>query len=86
MQPTHDRDEKQCDRDLGVMLHLVRTTADGSELRSRYIFDRGKTCSTDEERAEALGFAYEMLLHDQTEFTHLSTFLASIHQEFGNQG
>ncbi|MET9921563.1 hypothetical protein ABZZ04_31445 [Streptomyces sp. NPDC006435] len=70
----------------GVMLHLVRTTADGFELRSRYIFDCGKTYSTDEERAEALGFAYEMLLHDQTEFTHLSTFLADIYREFGDQG
>lgn len=27
--------------------------------------------------------AYEQLLHDQTEFTHLSTFLADIYAEFG---
>ena len=26
--------------------------------------------------------AYEQLLHDQIEFTHLSTFLADIHREF----
>ncbi|MFC9759347.1 DAPG hydrolase family protein [Streptomyces sp. NPDC056921] len=50
----------------GVMLHLVHTAAEGFEPRSRYIFDRGKTYGTDEERAEALGFAYKMLLRDQT--------------------
>ncbi|MCP2343231.1 DAPG hydrolase family protein [Actinomadura rupiterrae] len=67
----------------GIMIHLVRDTADGFELRSRYIFDQGKTYSTDDERSEAIKFAYEMVLHDQTEFTHLSTFLADIYGEFG---
>jgi hypothetical protein len=28
--------------------------------------------------------AYEQLLHDQIEFTHLSTFLADLHAEFGS--
>ncbi|MEY4511617.1 MAG: hypothetical protein RLZZ450_3739 [Pseudomonadota bacterium] len=28
--------------------------------------------------------AYEQLLHDQIEFTHLSTFLAELHGEFAS--
>ena len=29
---------------------------------------------------------YEQLLHDQIEFTHLSTFLADIYREYGQPG
>ncbi|HAQ9610314.1 TPA: hypothetical protein IYE61_002782, partial [Enterococcus faecium] len=74
----------------GVMLHLVRSTDDGFELRSRYIFDRSappagtnQPETVDGRRAQAEAFAYELLIHDQTEFTHLSTFLAPIYEEFG---
>ncbi|MFD1939677.1 DAPG hydrolase family protein [Nonomuraea mangrovi] len=67
------------------MLHLVRDTDDGFELRSRYIFDRGTfpVASGEDPREAARSFAYEMLIHDQSEFTHLSTFLADIYHEFG---
>jgi hypothetical protein len=74
----------------GVMLHLVRNTDNGFELRSRYIFDRGLSGSAipapnaDVAREQARSFAYELMIHDQTEFTHLSTFLADIHHEFAN--
>ncbi|MBB2946360.1 hypothetical protein FB565_006128 [Actinoplanes lutulentus] len=69
----------------GLMLHLVRETPDGFELRSRYIFDRGEKPTGDVPagaREQALAFAYELVLHDQIEFTHLSTFLADIYHEF----
>ena len=78
----------------GVMLHLVRPTSSGFELRSRYIFDRGAppnqespsgAGTPDVDAANpALDFAYELMLHDQLEFTHLATFLADIYEEFGN--
>lgn len=73
--------------DRGYMLHLVRDTDDGFELRSRYIFDRGPVPAEDDfaARGKALDFAYELLVHDQVEFTHLSTFLADIHADFGRQ-
>ncbi|WP_329153382.1 hypothetical protein OIU91_36045 [Streptomyces sp. NBC_01456] len=69
----------------GCMIHLVRDTAEGFELRSRYIFDQGPAPADDAARNGALGLAYELVLHDQIEFTHLSTFLADIYGEFGGQ-
>ena len=36
-------------------------------------------------RLIGLPVAYDQLLHDQTEFTHLSSFLAEIYREFGKQ-
>ncbi len=80
------------------MAHLARPTADGFELRSRYWIARDLRLTTPFGRipvpARALSglkgstkrlmsAAYEQLLHDQIEFTHLSTFLAEIHAEFG---
>ncbi|AZS75699.1 hypothetical protein DDE74_36695 [Streptomyces lydicus] len=71
----------------GCMIHLVRDTDDGFELRSRYIFDQAPASAPDntEARDQALAFAYELVLHDQIEFTHLSAFLADIYTEFGQQ-
>lgn len=81
-----------------TMVHLARETDDGFELRSRYWFghdprlrvgDRSLTLAPlarrfGGRRTRGLaGMAYEQLLHDQIEFTHLSTFLADIHGEFG---
>lgn len=81
-----------------TMVHLARRTADGIEQRSRYwighnprlrALDRAIELDT---AATRLGIkrrlagervAYEQLLHDQIEFTHLSTFLPAIHAAFG---
>lgn len=81
-----------------TMLHLARATADGFELRSRYwigddvrleafgasvplgwLLDRTPV----RRRLAGASIAYEQLLHDQIEFTHLSTFLPRIYAEFG---
>jgi 2,4-diacetylphloroglucinol hydrolase len=81
-----------------TMVHLARATADGLEQRSRYWIGHdaklrlfGSTLSVDKIGA-ALGtkkrmagkrVAYEQLLHDQIEFTHLAAFLPQIWREFG---
>lgn len=80
-----------------TMLHLARRTDDGFELRSRYwigddvrlevaggsvplspLLDRTNL----RHHVAGAEVGYEQLLHDQIEFTHLSTFLARIHAEF----
>ncbi|BBX90709.1 hypothetical protein MBOE_23580 [Mycolicibacterium boenickei] len=78
---------------LATMIHLIRDTDDGFELRSRYWI--GDAAEPQQPPApgvpqltEVEGFsgerqAYEQLIHDQTEFTHLATFLPAIYQEFG---
>jgi 2,4-diacetylphloroglucinol hydrolase len=81
-----------------TMVHLARATADGLEQRSRYWIGHdaklrlfGSTLSVDKIGA-ALGtkkrmagkrVAYEQLLHDQIEFTHLAGFLPQLWREFG---
>ncbi len=82
-----------------TMVHLARQTDDGFELRSRYWFGYDPKVSVlghsialgnvasavgMQRRMGAGRLAYEQLLHDQIEFTHLSTFLAGIHAEFGS--
>jgi hypothetical protein len=37
-------------------------------------------------RLVGLSVAYDQLLHDQIEWTHLSSFLAEIYREFGQEG
>lgn len=84
---------------IATMLHLARRTDDGLELRSRYwIGDDialrafGRQLSVDalvdrtglRERHAGASVAYEQLLHDQIEFTHLSTFLPDLYNEFGD--
>lgn len=81
-----------------TMVHLARRTAEGFEQRSRYwighqpkLHALGMRFSVDafattfgiKRRMAGARVAYEQLLHDQIEFTHLSTFLADIHREFG---
>lgn len=81
------------------MIHLARKTDRGFELRSRYWLAHrpelglGPLRLPLEPLATWLGFkrrlagarmAYEQLLHDQIEFTHLSTFLARAYAEFGD--
>lgn len=81
-----------------TMVHLARETDDGFELRSRYWFGHdphlriGRRSISVEPVARRLagrrqgglaGVAYEQLLHDQIEFTHLSTFLTPLYAEFG---
>jgi hypothetical protein len=81
-----------------TMVHLARKTEHGIEQRSRYWIGHnprlqllGKSISVDaigvalgmKRRQAGIRVAYEQLLHDQIEFTHLSTFLADIYNEFG---
>ncbi|MET0340189.1 MAG: hypothetical protein ABW252_04275 [Polyangiales bacterium] len=81
-----------------TMLHLARATADGFELRSRYwiandlrleVFGSAVPVGPLLRGIGVLphlagaAVGYEQLLHDQIEFTHLSTFLAPLHAEFG---
>lgn len=80
------------------MVHLARRTSAGFELRSRYWIahdlhlkvagvsvpiDPWLSRSGLKRRAAGARAAYEQLLHDQIEFTHLSSFLADIYAEFG---
>jgi 2,4-diacetylphloroglucinol hydrolase len=88
------------DLPMAIMVHLTRRTRDGFELRSRYWIGHrvrvnlfGRPFPVDpllsrvglKRRRIGLRVAYEQLLHDQIEFTRLSTFLADIYQEFGEQ-
>ena len=81
-----------------TMVHLARETEDGFELRSRYWIGHDLTLrvfgleASLDAAAASLGVkralsgervAYEQYLHDQIEFTHLSTFLAELYGEFG---
>jgi hypothetical protein len=81
-----------------TMVHLARRTSDGIEQRSRYWIGHdvklraGGTWFSVDGIGTALGLkrrmagervAYEQLLHDQIEFTHLSSFLPDIWNEFG---
>ncbi|MET0284174.1 MAG: hypothetical protein ABW352_06880 [Polyangiales bacterium] len=81
------------------MIHLARKTERGFELRSRYWLAHepelgiGSLRLSLEPFATWLGIkrklagarmAYEQLLHDQIEFTHLATFLARAYAEFGD--
>src|SRR5262249_48690847 len=81
-----------------TMVHLARATKDGIEQRSRYwigheaklrLFgtkipvDRIGTALGTKKRMAGARIAYEQLLHDQIEFTHLASFLPEIWSEFG---
>jgi hypothetical protein len=84
--------------EIALMVHLCRETGDGFELRSRYwIGDRGRLLLPGvglnvgavtsalgiKKRMLGESFAYEQLVHDQIEFTHLAALLPGIHAEFG---
>lgn len=90
------------DLPMTTMVHLVRATEDGIELRSRYwIGHRMRLNLLGPSRSlpldgllSSLGLkrrligervAYDQLLHDQLEWTHLASFLADIYREFGPQ-
>jgi hypothetical protein len=80
-----------------TMIHLVRRTDRGIEQRSRYWIghdvrlgllgglsvDGVATSLGMKRRLAGERMAYEQLLHDQIEFTHLATFLADMHRQFG---
>ncbi|KKY31708.1 putativediacetylphloroglucinol specific hydrolase [Diaporthe ampelina] len=85
---------------VGDMIHLWRRTENGLELRSRYYLAHqvyvdvfGLKVSVDwiggllgiKRAAAGAKVAYEQLLHDQTEFTNLASFLPEIYREFGQQ-
>ena len=80
-----------------TMVHLARRTEQGFELRSRYFIAHhtdlkllGMTLSLEpwasrsgiKRKLAGARVAYEQLLHDQIEFTHLSTFLPDLYREF----
>lgn len=80
------------------MVHLLRYTEAGFEMRSRYWMGHSPTLALGNLRVPldrvswlarpraskvAARMAYEQLLHDQIEFTHLATFLARAYAEFG---
>jgi 2,4-diacetylphloroglucinol hydrolase len=80
-----------------TMVHLARKTDDGLEQRSRYWIGHdaklrlwGASMRVDnlgaklgiKRRLAGERVAYEQLLHDQIEFTHLSTFLGGLYQQF----
>lgn len=80
-----------------TMIHLARETENGIEQRSRYWIGHDPRLLTPlgkislEPGASRLGFkrklagarvGYEQLLHDQIEFSHLSTFLPNLYREF----
>jgi hypothetical protein len=89
------------DLPLTTMVHLARRTEHGIELRSRYWaghrmrLNLGPSLSLPldgllstlglKRRLVGLPVAYDQLLHDQIEWTHLSSFLADIYREFGQQ-
>ncbi len=81
-----------------TMVHLIRDTDDGFELRSRYwlgdklALGRGRARLSIDRLASSAGLkarvagerlAYEQLLHDQIEFTHLAGILPDLYAEFG---
>ncbi|ANI93302.1 DAPG hydrolase family protein [Dietzia timorensis] len=81
-----------------TMVHLVRDTDEGFELRSRYrlgdriSLGRGNRALDLDRLAGTLGLkarlaggrlAYEQLLHDQIEITHLAGILPGLYAEFG---
>jgi hypothetical protein len=83
-----------------TMIHLARKTDDGIEQRSRYWIGHdarlrlaGGSVSVDtigaklgiKRRLAGARVAYEQLLHDQIEFTHLGSFLADLYRRFGGE-
>jgi hypothetical protein len=86
---------------IGTMVHLIRETDDGFELRSRYWLAHKVKLSVlghglDLDRVAGVlgikkllsgpGLAYEQLVHDQIEFTHLARILPAVYAEFGPSG
>jgi hypothetical protein len=82
-----------------TMVHLARETHEGLEQRSRYWIGHdarlrllGASVPVDavgatlgiKRRLAGQRIAYEQLLHDQIEFTHLATFLADLYRRFGH--
>ena len=82
-----------------LMVHLVRETAGGVEMRSRYWIGNsltlklfGKDVAIDrpmarlkvKDRIFGEMLAYEQALHDQIEYTHLASFLPALYNEFGS--
>jgi hypothetical protein len=83
------------------MVHLARATSEGIEQRSRYWIGHdvklrlfGARLPVDwigaalgiKRRMAGERVAYEQLLHDQIEFTHLASFLPELWREFGQEG
>lgn len=82
-----------------TMVHLARKTDAGLEQRSRYWIGHDPQLQTPlgkvpvdaiavglgiKRRMAGARVAYEQLLHDQIEFTHLGTFLPELYAEFGS--
>ncbi|MEO0895642.1 MAG: hypothetical protein AAFY71_04560 [Bacteroidota bacterium] len=80
-----------------TMVHLARETDYGFELRSRYYMGHNAQINLMGRdikfpsflrqqmlKKAGLQVAYEQVLHDQIEFTHLASFLPDLYQEFGS--
>jgi hypothetical protein len=83
-----------------TMVHLARRTESGFELRSRYWnghrmglnlgslslpLDGILSTFGVKHRFVGESLAYDQLLHDQIEMTHLASFLPDLYREFGQQ-
>lgn len=80
-----------------TMVHLFKETNEGGQLISRYFFGdkfamilgskeltvpqfiKSKTFKSN---STGIQTAYEQVMHDQIEFTHLASFLPSLYNEF----
>ena len=83
---------------VSLILHLVRETASGLELFSRYwlgahpSFQRfpggdkapALLAKVGLDQARIENMAYEVAVHDMTEFTHLASILPQLYARFGN--
>jgi 2,4-diacetylphloroglucinol hydrolase len=85
--------------DFCTMVHLARETGNGLELRSRYYIGHNmhihlfgtrlgipKKLSNFMLKKQGIGIqtAYEQVMHDQIEFTHLASILPDLYKEFGS--
>jgi len=83
-----------------TMLHLFKETSEGGELISRYYMGDNMAASIGKKeikipkfikskllKSDSTGIqtAYEQVMHDQIEFTHLASFLPELYAEFGEK-
>lgn len=83
--------------DSGYLVHYVRRTSNGSEMRSRfwlggkYVTSRIGTemngeAITNQENGAMIWQAYSLLAHCAKEMNHLATFLPNIYKDFHTKG
>jgi len=82
------------------MVHLFKETDEGGELISRYYLGEGMAALIGSNEIKfpkflkkklltsngsGIQMAYEQVMHDQIEFTHLASLLPDLYNEFGNR-